>query len=192
MRKEFVKVPVMSYEIVPKAIYTFDELSNDAKQKAITDARKYLELYGYAWEDENNRAIESIGKALNCGHKIDTFDNLSFRIYFTSKNDDSIDELEGEKAKAYIKNIIDNFDAKYYMEMCLKDTFDKYNFHRQTVLDFIDAVAFALSNDITKDYMYQYSQEGIRQMFIDNEQEFFEDGSKFVLTNTVKYANIKA
>ena len=178
MRKEFVKVPVMSYEIVLKAIYTFDELSNDAKQKAITDARKYLELYGYAWEDENNRAIESIAKALNCDYKIDTFDNLSFRIYFTSKNDDSIDELEGKKAKAYIKNIIDNFDAKYCMEMCLKDTFDKYNFHRQTVLDFIDAVAFALSNDITKDYMYQYSQEGIRQMFIDNEQEFFEDGSK--------------
>lgn len=53
MRKEFVKVPVMSYEIVLKAIYTFDELSNDAKQKAITDARA-------AWEDENNRAIESM------------------------------------------------------------------------------------------------------------------------------------
>lgn len=33
MRKEFVKVPVMSYEIVLKAIYTFDELSNDAKQR---------------------------------------------------------------------------------------------------------------------------------------------------------------
>lgn len=88
---------------ITKNIYTFDELSNEAKEKAIENYRALG--IPFAWQNETIDTIKAIAEVLDCNYNWDSYDGIDYTVYFEPNYyiDDAI-ELEGRRAWAYIEN----------------------------------------------------------------------------------------
>lgn len=95
---------------ITKNIYTFDELSDEAKERAIENYRALG--IPFAWQDEIIASIKAIAKAMNCSYDWYSYDGVNYTVYLESRGNfyyDDITELEGSRAWAYIEN---NFISK--------------------------------------------------------------------------------
>lgn len=94
-------------------IYTFNELSEEAKEKAVQNCRAEIDTRAFEWEYKNT--AEAIAKALDCECSIYSYDGIRYEISF-----DPIDDLEyvrnGLRAFKYIYNnyILPNERAKTF------------------------------------------------------------------------------
>ena len=80
-------------------IYKFDELSEEAKERAIEEYRSDMTL---DWQDDINATIEAIAKAMNCSYDYHSYDGISFHVSFSPC--DFGYELSGVRAWAFIEN----------------------------------------------------------------------------------------
>lgn len=101
-------------------VYSFKELSEEAKEKAIESFRddgSYL-----SWQDEAVNSIEEISKAMNCKAEWYSYDGIKYYVSFTSNEYEDIEALEGKRAYAYIVNnyLMPNKSYKiYWKDKCI-------------------------------------------------------------------------
>ena len=101
-------------------VYSFEELSEEAKEKAIDNFRydgSYL-----SWQDETVNSIEKISKAMNCIAECYSYDGIKYYVSFTSNEYEDIEALKGKRAYAYIVNnyLMPNKSYKtYWKDRCI-------------------------------------------------------------------------
>lgn len=82
-------------------IYKFDELSEEAKEKAIEDYRENMLFF---WQDEIIDTIKAIANAMNCEAKWYSYDGITYDVSFYSRETEDIENLCGKRAWTYIWN----------------------------------------------------------------------------------------
>ena len=94
-------------------LYTFNELSDKAKETAIEEWRN--KGYPFAWQDEIINTIKHIAKALNCNYDWYSYDGIRYDVKLMS-TDFCETDLSGVRAWAYIVNnfITPNAKARIY------------------------------------------------------------------------------
>lgn len=104
---------------ITKNLYSFSELSDDAKQNAIQNYRNGMI---FAWQDEIINTICAIAKAIYCDYDYYSYDGITYTVSFTPNDwDDNLD-LKGVRAWAYIENnFITPFEKPktYWLNHCL-------------------------------------------------------------------------
>ena len=83
-------------------VYSFKELSDEAKENAIDRVR--YDRNCLSWQDEAINSIEEISKAMNCKAEWYSYDGIKYYVSFTSNEYEDIETLEGKRAYAYIVN----------------------------------------------------------------------------------------
>ncbi|MGE5433049.1 MAG: hypothetical protein ACM3QX_18370 [Syntrophomonadaceae bacterium] len=148
-------------------LYSFDELSYEAKKKALND--------NYAINVEWDWWQTTYEDADNVGLKISGFDigrgrccNMSFKSWAIDTAESILQE-HGEVCDTYKY-------AKAY-----KEAYDKNNGEDLDELDaeFLNNLAYCYLVMLREEYSYQTSEEGIRDTFEANEYTFLEDGTMF-------------
>ena len=86
--------------VITKNLYTFDELSDEAKENALDYIR---ERYDFAWDSDNAETVKAIAE--KCGWEWDwySYDGIRYTISYDI-NDGDVEELSGARAMAYISN----------------------------------------------------------------------------------------
>ena len=94
-------------------VYSFKELSEEAKEKAIESFRLASD---FPYCEEDIKSIEEIAKAMNCNVEYYSYDGFCYSIEFTSKEYEEIETLQGKRAYAYIVNnyLMPNKSYKFY------------------------------------------------------------------------------
>ena len=189
-------------------IYTFDELSGEAKKKAIAEARDS------DMEINRNDLIDCMKSAMNeMGIAIEDYaigiDGSGY-IKLDAENDD----LEGARAYAYIMNNffrgvnkkklvykewekrrVSHLDRKDWMDNCpfsgwcydlaVKKAWDSWcNDLREgkglSVCDFLDELEWAYLKELSDEYDY-FNEENTRELAEANGYEFLEDGTIYCM-----------
>lgn len=83
-------------------VYTFDELSDEAKEKAINDWR--CSGFEFAWTYDTINSIKAIADAMNCKAEWYSYDGITYDVSFYSHETEDIENLSGKRAYAYIWN----------------------------------------------------------------------------------------
>ena len=194
---------------ITKNIYSFNELSDDAKQNAIENYRSIME---FTWQDEIINTINMISKAIHCDYDYYSYDGITYKVWFTPN--DFEEDIKGKRAWAYIVNNFitpyekpktywlnhciycdgrKNWSRKskinftledcpftgYYLDCCFYSAWVnwKRNFDsNSTVNDFLSILGDKLGKEWSADNEYQYSDEGITEVLVNCEYEFYEDG----------------
>ena len=96
-------------------VYNFNELSDEAKEKAI-ETHRYDFVNG--WSDENWASIQAIAKACSLEIMCDNYNDTGFWRFYLGNIDNylNINMLGGVRAMSYIYNnwIMPNMKGKYY------------------------------------------------------------------------------
>ena len=94
-------------------VYSFEELSEEAKEKAIESFRLTTD---FPYREEAINSIEEISKAMNCDAEYYSYDGICYSVEFTSKEYEDIETLQGRRAYAYIVNnyLMPNKSYKIY------------------------------------------------------------------------------
>lgn len=194
----------MRTETTITKIYTFDELSDEAKEKVIAEARDSdMEINCDELVDCMKSAMNEMGIAI---------DDYSIGIDGSGyiKLDVENDDLEGARAYAYIMNNffdgvdkkklvykewekrrISHLDRKDWMDNCpfsgwcydfaVKEVWDSWcNDLRQgkspSVRDFLDELEWAYLKELSDKY-YGFDEEDARELAEANGYEYLEDGT---------------
>ena len=83
-------------------LYTFNELSDEAKEKAIENYR-YSD-FEFAWQREMIDTINAIAENMNCKAEWHSYDGITYNVSFYSHETEDIENLSGKRAWAYIWN----------------------------------------------------------------------------------------
>jgi hypothetical protein len=159
-------------------VYSFNELSDDAKENAIEQYRE--NNYGFHWsEDYLQSAIECLkifgGKLKDYSIDWSDINRCHWKIYV---DEDDISELTN--SSYYLKYIN---GEKYPSGFCADDDFfsviKKYiaNPYDTTFEELINDCLYELFHSACKDYEHQISDEGITESIQCNEYQFTEDGN---------------
>lgn len=153
---------------VTTTLYTFDELSEDAQERAIEDYRSQVE---FGWSDEYRdslRAIESEFGLTVTRWSVDTW-NYDFDCKVTNEN------IRGRKLKDYPRDMMPTgfgADCDFYQE--LHDYWKRTGDARGAV----ESALRAFFRGWRDDWASIFESDYIRDELIDLEFEFTEDGSR--------------
>lgn len=94
-------------------VYSFEELSEEAKEKVIESFRLASD---FPYREEAIDTIEAISKAMNCDAEYYSYDGICYSVEFTSKEYEDIETIQGKRAYAYIVNnyLMPNKSYKIY------------------------------------------------------------------------------
>ena len=194
----------MRTEITITKIYTFDELSDEAKEKVIAEARDFaMEIHRDELVDCMKSAMNEMGIAIE-DYSID-IDGSGY-IKLDAENDD----LEGTRAYAYIMNNffegvdkkklvykewekrrISHLDRKDWIDNCpfsgicydyaVKDAWENWcNDLREgkspSIRDFLDELEWAYLKELSDEH-YGFDEECARDLAEANGYEYLEDGT---------------
>ena len=193
-------------------LYSFDELSDEAKNKAIQNYKKeYCEEIGTFWQEENFNSIKAILNFFDVKIKYFEIDFSSaarsfINWEFTSDYSEELKNLSGSRLFKYILNnyigkktgSFDSvFDGKHDMGRCL---FTGYYADHDIIYpvieflekptksinfeDLINNVIYAGLNYIEKDYNYQNSDEAIIDDLLANNL-YFNASGKIIWLNDI-------
>lgn len=184
-------------------LYSFDELTDEAKLAAIDDYREKYMSY-YPWEDYDNNTIKTICRILN----VEPFYINTFHSFNTNAIDEDILELTNNRALAYIMNnyISPYFKGKYISKTMNKSRYSKvfsefrltgYDLdytmidalkafkedlkkgYTLTIKDYINFVGTAIEKSLEDDYSYWLSDESVKENIkinLNNACVFLENG----------------
>lgn len=150
-------------------IYSFDELSDKAKETAISNYRSIG--FEYAWQDESHESLKAFCSLFGVevtGYSIGTWGHSYIRT------DAENSHFRGwNKAKV---NAIPEFLTGYCLDCAFIDAF-KREFEKtgDALYSFNEAIDAGLS-DWIKDMEHQESDEYISEHLIANEYQFLENG----------------
>ena len=86
---------------ITKDIYTFDELTEEAQEKAFEYFRNLP--YLFAWQEENRDTVKAIADKMDWAYDLYSYDGITYSVNYSISSDD-IAELSGKRAMAYIQN----------------------------------------------------------------------------------------
>ena len=186
-------------------LFTYDELNQKAKEKALED---YRYSAGYFWFDD---AMETIKKGLSLfdyslkDYNIDLTNGYSNIKLESEHYENAVEELTGLRLAKYIYNtyywnIYKLLDFRkgskvrrsrimvsrvyeytgYYADEIFLDIVHNF-IERPDSRNFIELMmdcCEAVINDMCKDYIYQLSEEYFREYCYGNKFEFYEDGQR--------------
>lgn len=120
---------------ITKDIYSFNELSEDAKESAIEYFRNDSNIL--AWQRENAETVETIAKRMNWRYSYESYDGIRYTVYFEI-GDCDIEELAGSRAMAYIYNNYINAasEAKIYWLHNVLYADGRKNWNRKSKINF--------------------------------------------------------
>ena len=87
---------------ITTTLYLFNELSDEAKEKAIENYR-YSD-HEFDWQAEMIDTIQAIAEAMNCKAEWYSYDGITYDVSFYSCETEDIEDLSGKRAWAYIWN----------------------------------------------------------------------------------------
>jgi hypothetical protein len=90
--------------IIETQVFSFEELNEDAKEKAINNFRETNYLYEYPWQDEGYQSLKDFCSTMDIKLNSAYYSQYSDVDYSTSKIDDDILILKGKRLVAYIHN----------------------------------------------------------------------------------------
>lgn len=186
-------------------LYKFEELIEEAQERAINDYRNVTQKNGFTWQEENRQTLESFIKIFPV--KLDRRgEGLTF-ISSEALKDKDHNILSGQRLATYLWNNYRNelFSGKYYSkglknrrsncilvheceltgyyldENILKPIYDHMN-NPDPRTDFEDLMNSCFSEwkkSVQKDQEFQLSDEYIKEEIETNEYEFTEKGERF-------------
>lgn len=159
-------------------LFSFDELSEEAKKKALNDhcdINVDWEWWRVIYEDAENVKLKITGFDIGRGRCC----NMDF-IGLPLATAEAILENHGEVCETYKY-------AKAYKNFCNEiiekaDTLDPEehaDIMERSSEDFLSDLAYCYLKMLREEYEYQTSDEGIRDAFEANEYTFLEDGTMF-------------
>lgn len=149
------------------ALYTFDELSDDAKEVAREWYRQDLQ---YPWFDESMNSIKVFCDEFGVSIKDYSIGAFSHSYIETDVENSNFRGLKLKRVKR------DNMPTGYCIDCELWETFyDDFKRTGNALHAFNEAIDAAVS-EIVRDIEYQYSDEAIDEMLTINEYEFTENG----------------
>ena len=98
-------------------VYSFEELSDDAKEKAIENYRNEMD---FSWTDDIINTINMISKAIHCDYDYYSYDGITYKVWFTPNDFDT--DIKGKRAWTYIiNNFITPYEKPktYYLNHCV-------------------------------------------------------------------------
>lgn len=150
-------------------VYPFAELSEEAKEKALSDYRQ--NGFEYAWQDENMESLKAFCDLFGV-----SVTDWSIGTWGHSyiKTDAENSHFRGwNKAKV---NAIPEFLTGYCLDCAFIETFqDQFEKTGDALYSFNEAIDAGLSEWI-KDLEYQESDEYITEHLIANDYQFLENG----------------
>lgn len=179
-------------------LYTFDELSEKAKEKARDEARTDgNDLYG--WHDDNAQSLKAFAEFVSgkADYSVSpwAFSSASIKIdgYITIWVEEEKDyisfgmsELTGENLYNWLSGDVDKITeccpfTGYCMDEDLLDPMREYlaksdRDDPRTLQDLVDNGCERWLKAYIADWEYQYTDEAIDDFLIANEYEFTEDG----------------
>jgi hypothetical protein len=148
---------------VTRTIYKFDELSDDAKEKARDWARS---TFDYAWETESDQSIRAFCDHFGARIRY-SVEEYWFEAQVNSRN------FRGMKLKEFNR---EHMPTGYCMDCALWQTFyDEFKRTTDAHAAF-NAAIYAALKEWRDDREYQRSDEYIDKTITINEYEFTEDG----------------
>ena len=196
----------MRTETTITKIYTFDELSDEAKEKVIAEARDF------AMEINRDELVDCMKSAMN--EMEIAIEDYSIGIDGSGyiKLDAENDDLEGARAYAYIMNNffsgvdkkelvykewekrrISHLDRKDWIDNCpfsgwyydyaVKKAWDSWcsdlrEGKSPSIRDFLDEIEWAYLKELSDEY-YGFDEEDARELAEANGYEYLEDGTLY-------------
>lgn len=156
-------------KIIEKTVYTFDELSEKAKENA---KHWYYCNADYFWQEEHICEIESFLCIFNVTLKHYVYDTNAYR-YETNLNDC---KWQGNNKKDVLERL-----ARYQVGYCagegLKQSFLAEYTKNGSIKNAIIAALNKSFKELVNDYKYHFSDEAIKEFFESNDFYFYIDGT---------------
>ena len=193
-------------------LYKFDELSDEAKEKAIKNYKnKYCEEIGIFWQEDNFNSIKAILNFFDVKIKYFEIDFSSaarsfINWEFTSEYNEELKNLFGARLFKYISNnyigkktgsFNSVFDGKHDMGRCLFTGYCADHDIISPVIEFLEKptkyinfedlinnVIYAGFKYIENDYNYQNSDEAITEEIL-NKDLYFNASGKIIFLNEI-------
>ena len=152
---------------ITKNVYSFDELSNEAKE----NARAWFRDFPYDWCDESRQSIEHFCRAFSVNLKnwrIDTWQGFDYDTDETNDNFRGLTYIKAEKMQ-----LSDGYCIGELMQTAFVGAF------KDRVA--LDAFRYALNlgfQNWLDDLRYQETNEYIDDAILGNDYEFFENGER--------------
>ena len=158
----------MRQETITLDVYSFNELSDKAKEKARDDYRMHSD---YPWHDENRNSIETFCKYF--GVKLTDW-SVGADIY-NFRTDAENNNFRGHKLREFTR---DHMPTGYCLDYPLWSTFyDSFKRTGDAKEAFDDALRAAFM-DWCSDIEYYYSDEAIDEAIDANGYEFLKNGKQ--------------
>jgi hypothetical protein len=172
---------------IEKNIYKFSELSEEAKEKAIS---KYMENESYFWGDEAIRSLEEFinhfcGKLNDYGiYWLEPYrNNIRFELSEGKFTDGELRQVIESMGSYDPKTLKGNGDCKftgYIMDEALTDGARKAYFNgERDIRELIEAGIKEWQRATQADAEYQYSSAHFTELCEANGYEFYENGTLF-------------
>lgn len=168
--------------ILETKVYKFEELSDEAKEKAV---QKWAERYEYSWDGEMRDSLEAFFKLF--GVKCRGWE----MVYSGGRSDVRLsvpydaEELKGDALREWVKDYVGEtlFESCPLTGVCFDETllepirkFVKGTAGEETLKELMEDGFYSLSKEVAEDYEYQAYGEGARESLVVNEYEFTEKG----------------
>lgn len=148
--------------------YSFNELSDKAKQKA---RHFYYENINYSWGDEHIESVKRFLELFNIRLVNWAYDE--YHAYFeTNINDCKFQGFSKKRVNALIKS----FNVFYWADETLVAAFNKSYSEHGSIRLAIQEVLRQSSLDLRNDIAYHYTDESMADYFEANECLFTQDG----------------
>ena len=185
-------------------IYKFEELSKEAKNKAIEDQMSNESYLDYEWFDYLHEGfIEELNTiGVNCKEFYwDLYRNERFKAKDIEVTDNQkllksagltkwliINELRNEKTEIYSIGLSENGEAEVEIDFENEDNLSDEEYVdrekeveelNEKITDFMEEKFEEFLGRLQKDYDYLMSDEGIKEDLEANDYEFNEDGTRW-------------
>ena len=161
---------------ITKTLYKFNELSEDAQEKALMHYQASGEQYH--WADEALQSLKEFADALNvrlANYEIDWLGGTC-PSFATTDNDEHA--LDAEDAQQVIKNGQDAKWTGYCADCACADGFkEAWEAGEREASELFQAGFATWLKDTQADAEHQFSYEGYADFADANELEFYEDGT---------------
>lgn len=161
---------------IVKNVYTFSELSDEAKEKALQDYQSSGD--SYAWSSEAMESLQVFAKALDvtiADYEIDWLNSVPTKGIVTTNDEHALDS---EDAQQVIKNGSECKWTGYCMDAdCAAGFEEAWNEGERNARELFEAGADSWYKSAVSDAEHQFSLEGYADFAEANELEFYEDGS---------------
>lgn len=156
-------------------VFKFEELSDEAKEKALDNNRNVVVEWGDWWEFVYESAKEN-------GVTIKSFDlyrrDIDVDVDFDIDREAAIEEIKDrEEFGTSLLALVDDDDYETAAEYLIDEYLEEYE--EEKLKELIEEAKDHWLKALDQEYEWLTSDEGVSDMLINNEYEFTEDGETY-------------